>query len=114
MIRRLETRKRTQEVEKAAGVPENLGRDGVRLPGRQVGSSMGAVNSNEADGYAGVEHAESDEILTDRMMARELGIPLATLRYWWTIGKGPPSFKAGRYRRGLRSTFMAWCREQQQ
>lgn len=56
----------------------------------------------------------SDEILTDRQVAAALGVPLATLRFWWSRGDGPPSLKCGRYRRVMRSALLAWCRSRQQ
>ena len=54
-----------------------------------------------------------DTVMSDRQMAEELGVPLATLRYWWSNNAGPPSFKAGKFRRGLRSSFLQWCAERQ-
>jgi predicted site-specific integrase-resolvase len=35
------------------------------------------------------------EHLTTRQAAERLGIPEATLRWWRSVGKGPPSFTLG-------------------
>jgi hypothetical protein len=74
---------------------------------------MNNNNSEAAVAYDEQNGTHFDYIMTDRQMAEELGVPLATLRYWWSCGGGPPSFKAGKFRRGLRSTFFAWCAERQ-
>jgi predicted DNA-binding transcriptional regulator AlpA len=56
---------------------------------------------------------ELDRVLSDREVAAELGVPLSSLRFWWTTGRGPPSIKLGKHRRVLRSALYAWIRKQQ-
>ena len=50
-------------------------------------------------------------IMTDREMAKDLGVPLSTLRWWWNQGKGPPSFRIGKHRRGFRASFLRYLKQ---
>jgi hypothetical protein len=42
-------------------------------------------------------------------VARYLGVPPATVRYWSSVGIGPPSFKIGRYRKYKPDQVRAWA-----
>jgi Helix-turn-helix domain len=42
-------------------------------------------------------------------VARYLGVPAATVRYWASVGSGPPSFKIGRYRKYKPDQVRAWA-----
>jgi hypothetical protein len=61
------------------------------------------------------DHAvvEENRLMTDHEMATEIKVPISTFRYHVSIGQGPPLMKFGRYKRGLRSTFLKWCHERQ-
>ena len=40
--------------------------------------------------------SEVDDFLDEPAAAADLGVPLNTLRYWRTLGKGPRFYKIGR------------------
>jgi DNA-binding transcriptional MerR regulator len=42
-------------------------------------------------------------------VTRYLGVPAATVRYWSSVGTGPPSFKIGRYRKYKSDQVRAWA-----
>ncbi|MCX7540616.1 helix-turn-helix transcriptional regulator [Corynebacterium antarcticum] len=50
--------------------------------------------------------------LTTAQASELLGIPVATLRYWRSIGQGPRSFKMGRLTFYRRDELEAWVEAQ--
>jgi excisionase family DNA binding protein len=55
-----------------------------------------------------------DQLLTITETAELLRTPVATLRWWRHIGKGPRGFKIGRAVRYRRSDLHAWIDQQRQ
>lgn len=56
---------------------------------------------------------EEPGLMTTEQVSAELGIPVGTLRYYRSTGRGPASFRLGgrvRYRRDL---LEAWVAEQE-
>lgn len=54
------------------------------------------------------------EIMTVAQVAKEAGVCLRTARTWTTMQDNPiPSFKIGRCRRILRSSFVEWVKERE-
>jgi predicted DNA-binding transcriptional regulator AlpA len=54
----------------------------------------------------------NDQLLTIDEVSTLLRVPVATLRYWRHIGKGPRSFKMGRRVFYRESDVLAWLDEQ--
>jgi DNA-binding transcriptional MerR regulator len=50
----------------------------------------------------------STHFLTNAELARELGVPIATVRYWRYAGTGPKGAKIGRRVLYLRQDVEAW------
>ena len=53
-----------------------------------------------------------DQLLTLTEVAAMLRTPVATVRYWRHLGKGPRSFKLGRHVLFRRHDVEAWIEEQ--
>ena len=75
-------------------------------------TSIDNVEHQDLD-HAPAMGMEAERIMSEHEMAEELDVPISTFRYHRSIGHAPPMFRVGRYWRGLRSTFLSWCREQQ-
>lgn len=46
-------------------------------------------------------------------VAERLGVPLATLRFWWSRGEGPASFMMGRRRKVREEALEAFIAEKE-
>lgn len=57
-----------------------------------------------------MEHVE--ELLTPQQLSTYLGIPIATLYAWRQRGRGPASFRVGKYLRYRRSDVVRWISQQ--
>lgn len=58
------------------------------------------------------DHAHDDQLLTMDEAAEIVRVPVATLRYWRYLGKGPRGFRVGRSVRFWRSEVTRWLEEQ--
>jgi excisionase family DNA binding protein len=56
-----------------------------------------------------VTGSEPDGLWSTDDVAKFLGVPAATVRYWTWLGVGPKSMKIGRYRRFRRSDVERWA-----
>jgi len=54
------------------------------------------------------------EMVTTKELAELIGVPVATLNNWRSIGRGPRSFRLGRAVKYLVADVAAWIEQQQQ
>ena len=54
------------------------------------------------------------DMVTTKELAELIGVPVATLNNWRSIGRGPRSFRLGRAVRYLVTDVAAWIERQQQ
>jgi prophage regulatory protein len=55
----------------------------------------------------------ASEIMFADQIEGEFNIKASTLRYWASVGEGPPSFKLGRRRVWRRAAVTAWIEQQE-
>ncbi len=53
-----------------------------------------------------------EELLTPQQLSTYLGVPVATLYAWRQRGRGPASFRVGKYLRYRRSDVVRWISQQ--
>lgn len=51
---------------------------------------------------------QSEPLLTPSQLAAYLGVPLATVYQWRSVGTGPQGFRVGRHTRYRREDIEAW------
>ena len=54
------------------------------------------------------------DMVTTKELAELIGVPVATLNNWRSIGRGPRSFRLGRAVKYLVADVAAWIEQQQQ
>lgn len=54
------------------------------------------------------------QMVTTKELAELIGVPVATLNNWRSIGRGPRSFRLGRTVKYLVADVAAWIEQQQQ
>ena len=54
------------------------------------------------------------QMVTTKELAELIGVPVATLNNWRSIGRGPRSFRLGRTVKYLIADVTAWIEQQQQ
>lgn len=55
----------------------------------------------------------SSDFMSTNNIEQDYGIKASTLRYWASVGEGPPSFKLGRRRVYRRAAVVAWIEQQE-
>lgn len=69
------------------------------------------TNQDDRDHFQ-TDRSTDDDLLTIREVADIVRVPIATLRYWRHLDKGPHSFRVGRGVRYWRRDVHVWLQEQ--